>query len=100
MNATNRTAIKYIVILYVAIVILSMMSKETYVADGSGRLDYHYVTGDYDITLSAVLVDSSIIALLKIWKTVNVIILMKVFLCPKWFKNNVNVYNKNNELNA
>ena len=44
MNASNRTAIKFIVILYVAIVILSMMSKEKYVADGSGRLDYHYVT--------------------------------------------------------
>ncbi len=48
MNASNRTAIKFIVILYVAIVILSMMYKEKYVDDGSGRLDYHYVTGDYD----------------------------------------------------
>ena len=42
MNATNRTAIKYIVILYVAIVILSVTTKEKYVADGSGRNDYRY----------------------------------------------------------
>jgi hypothetical protein len=50
------------------------------------------------LTPNAALVDFSIIALLKIWKTVSVIILMRVFLCPKWFKNNVNVYTKNNEL--
>ena len=48
MNATNRTALKLMTVLYVAIVIISMMSKEKYVADGSGRLDYHYVTKEYD----------------------------------------------------
>ena len=35
MNATNRTALKLMVVLYVAIVIITMMSKEKYVADGS-----------------------------------------------------------------
>ena len=49
MNATNRTAIRYIVILFVAICILGFLNRrEGYVADGSGRLDYHYVTKDYD----------------------------------------------------
>ena len=49
MNATNRAGIKYIVILFVAIVLLGFLTRnEKYVADGSGRLDYHYVTNAYD----------------------------------------------------
>ena len=44
MNATNRTALKLMVVLYVAIVIITMMSKEKY---SSGRVDYRY-GGNYD----------------------------------------------------
>ena len=44
MNATNRTALKLMAVLYVAIVIISMMSKEKY---SSGRVDYRY-GGNYD----------------------------------------------------
>ena len=44
MNATNRTALKLMVVLYVAIVIITMMSKENY---SSGRVDYRY-GGNYD----------------------------------------------------
>lgn len=39
MNATNRTALKLMVILYVAIVIITMSSKEGY---NSGRTGYRY----------------------------------------------------------
>jgi hypothetical protein len=37
------------------------------------------------------LVDSLIIVRLKIWRIVSAIILTKVFHCPKWFKNSVNI---------
>jgi hypothetical protein len=39
MNATNRAAIRYIVILFVAIVAISYFGKERY---SSGRPDYRY----------------------------------------------------------
>jgi hypothetical protein len=45
-------------------------------------------------------VDFLIRVLLKIWRTASATILTKVFLCPKWFKNNLKVYSKKNELDT
>ena len=39
MNATNRTALRYLFILFVAMWILSLINKERYT---SGRPDYRY----------------------------------------------------------
>ena len=39
LNATNRTALKYIIVLYVAISLLIFFNKEKY---SSGRHDYRY----------------------------------------------------------
>jgi hypothetical protein len=39
MNATNRAAIRYIVILFVAIIAITFFTKERYT---SGRPDYRY----------------------------------------------------------
>jgi hypothetical protein len=45
LNATNRTALKYIIVLYVAISLLVFFNTEKY---SSGRPEYRYVTNAYD----------------------------------------------------